>query len=142
VIIGNGTSAPTFVAPGTSGNVLTSNGSAWASTAPAGGGVTSLNGQTGAITDTTFNVIGSYSAGGVTGPGLAISPGATYAGSSVVRRNSADLYTGLRVWSAGDGTVSLGLSGTWRAMTASRNSNTCPCSGNYVVATNLWVRIS
>jgi len=31
VIIGNGTSAPTFVAPGTSGNVLTSNGSAWSS---------------------------------------------------------------------------------------------------------------
>jgi hypothetical protein len=35
VIIGNGTSAPTFVAPGTSGNLLTSNGSAWSSTAPA-----------------------------------------------------------------------------------------------------------
>jgi hypothetical protein len=33
VIIGNGTSAPTFVAPGTSGNVLTSNGSAWVSEA-------------------------------------------------------------------------------------------------------------
>lgn len=33
VIIGNGTSAVNFVAPGTSGNVLTSNGSAWASTA-------------------------------------------------------------------------------------------------------------
>ena len=31
VIIGNGTSAPTFVAPGTSGNALTSNGSAWIS---------------------------------------------------------------------------------------------------------------
>lgn len=32
VVIGNGTSAMTAVAPGTSGNVLTSNGSAWAST--------------------------------------------------------------------------------------------------------------
>ena len=38
VIIGNGTSAVKFVAPGTTGNVLTSNGSAWASTAAAGGG--------------------------------------------------------------------------------------------------------
>lgn len=38
VVIGNGTSAPTFVAPGTSGNILTSNGSAWASTAPAAQG--------------------------------------------------------------------------------------------------------
>ncbi len=35
VILGNGASAPTFVAPGTSGNVLTSNGTTWASAAPA-----------------------------------------------------------------------------------------------------------
>jgi len=33
VILGNGTSNPLFVAPGTSGNVLTSNGSTWASSA-------------------------------------------------------------------------------------------------------------
>jgi len=32
VILGNGTSTPTFVAPGASGNVLTSNGTTWAST--------------------------------------------------------------------------------------------------------------
>lgn len=38
VILGNGTSAPTFVAPGTVGNVLTSNGSTWISSAPTGGG--------------------------------------------------------------------------------------------------------
>lgn len=31
VILGNGTSAPTFVAPGTTGNVLTSNGTTWTS---------------------------------------------------------------------------------------------------------------
>jgi microcystin-dependent protein len=35
VILGNGTSAPTFVAPGSSGNLLTSNGTTWQSTAPA-----------------------------------------------------------------------------------------------------------
>jgi hypothetical protein len=35
VILGNGTSAPTFVAPSTSGNVLTSNGTTWQSAAPA-----------------------------------------------------------------------------------------------------------
>lgn len=34
VILGNGTSAVQFVAPGTSGNVLTSNGTTWASSAP------------------------------------------------------------------------------------------------------------
>jgi hypothetical protein len=36
VILGNGTSAVQFVAPGSSGNVLTSNGTTWASTAPTG----------------------------------------------------------------------------------------------------------
>lgn len=35
VILGNGTSAVQFVAPGTSGNVLTSNGTTWTSAAPA-----------------------------------------------------------------------------------------------------------
>lgn len=34
VILGNGTSAVQFVAPGTSGNILTSNGTTWASSAP------------------------------------------------------------------------------------------------------------
>jgi hypothetical protein len=38
VILGNGTSAPTFVAPSTSGNVLTSNGTTWQSTTPAASG--------------------------------------------------------------------------------------------------------
>jgi hypothetical protein len=40
VILGNGTSAPTFVAPSTNGNVLTSNGTTWTSSAPAAGGIT------------------------------------------------------------------------------------------------------
>lgn len=39
VIIGNGTSAVQFVAPGTSGNLLTSNGTTWTSAAPAPGGI-------------------------------------------------------------------------------------------------------
>jgi hypothetical protein len=37
VLLGNGTSAPSFVAPSTSGNLLTSNGTTWASTAPVTG---------------------------------------------------------------------------------------------------------
>lgn len=37
VILGNGTSAPKFVAPGTTGNVLTSNGTTWTSAAAATG---------------------------------------------------------------------------------------------------------
>jgi hypothetical protein len=38
VILGNGTSAVQFVAPGTNGNVLTSNGTTWQSTTPAAAG--------------------------------------------------------------------------------------------------------
>ena len=36
IVIGNGSSAVQFVAPGTSANVLTSNGTTWTSSAPAG----------------------------------------------------------------------------------------------------------
>jgi len=44
VLLGNGTSALQVVAPGTTGNVLTSNGTTWASTAlPASGTVTSVD---------------------------------------------------------------------------------------------------
>ena len=43
VILGNGTSTPLFVAPSTNGNVLTSNGTTWASTAPAAGFSTSAD---------------------------------------------------------------------------------------------------
>jgi hypothetical protein len=42
VLLGNGTSAPLEVAPGTTGNVLTSNGTTWTSAAPAAGGATSI----------------------------------------------------------------------------------------------------
>jgi hypothetical protein len=40
VILGNGTSAVQLVAPSTAGNVLTSNGTTWSSTAPAASGLT------------------------------------------------------------------------------------------------------
>ena len=48
VILGNGTSAVQFVAPSTNGNVLTSNGSTWVSSAPGASGATISN-------DTTTN---------------------------------------------------------------------------------------
>ena len=59
VILGNGASAPTFVAPSTSGNVLTSNGTTWQSTAPATGGtvtsasVVTANGFAGTVATAT-----------------------------------------------------------------------------------------
>ena len=50
VLLGNGTSAVQVVAPGTSGNVLTSNGTTWSSTAPAVSGVTTFAGGTTGLT--------------------------------------------------------------------------------------------
>jgi hypothetical protein len=40
VLLGNGTGAPLTVAPGSSGNVLTSNGTTWTSATPAATGAT------------------------------------------------------------------------------------------------------
>jgi hypothetical protein len=53
VILGNGTSTPLFVAPGANGNILTSNGTTWASTTPAAGGVTTFNAGTTGFTPST-----------------------------------------------------------------------------------------
>jgi hypothetical protein len=44
VLLGNGTGALQAVAPGTTGNVLTSNGTSWTSAAPAGAGEVTLTG--------------------------------------------------------------------------------------------------
>ena len=63
VLVGAGTSSPTLVAPSTSGNVLTSNGSTWVSSAPA---------------STAPSVTGTYASGtSITAVG-----GITFAGSS------------------------------------------------------------
>lgn len=60
VILGNGTSTPNFVAPGTSGNVLTSNGTTWTSAAPSGGGTPG-----GSTTQLQYNNAGAF--GGIAG---------------------------------------------------------------------------
>lgn len=69
VILGAGTSAPTFVAPGTVGNVLTSNGSSWVSSAPTGGGgggITSLTLGTASGMGFTWSPTGSITTSGQT----------------------------------------------------------------------------
>ena len=57
VIIGNGTAAPTFVAPGTNGNVLTSNGTIWQSTAPVPGGLSAAQTKTANYTAVAGDVL-------------------------------------------------------------------------------------
>lgn len=60
VLLGNGTSAPQAVAPSTAGNVLTSNGSTWQSTAPAGGGLEEFIAEYTLASDaSTFSVVDS-----------------------------------------------------------------------------------
>ena len=66
VILGNGTSAVQVVAPSTSGNVLSSNGSTWQSLAPALKAWVKFNGSTGVIaasynvTSVTVHTTGTY----------------------------------------------------------------------------------
>ena len=58
VILGNGTSTPTFVAPGTNGNVLQSNGTTWTSGAAPGATIT------GTTTAGTYYIVGTTSTSG------------------------------------------------------------------------------
>jgi hypothetical protein len=92
------------VVPGSNGNVLTSDGTNWTSAALPAGGVTSLNGQTGAITSTNYNAIGSYfvATNASYGPNATID--STISGSSLNIQTSDSVFT------------SAGLTGTWRAM--------------------------
>lgn len=148
VMLGNGTSAlsSNMVAPGANGNVLTSNGTTWTSAAPAGGGVTSLNGQTGAIDNTTQYAIGSY----VLGRPFNISAynNSTIAGSSLYAVSAgasvADEYneqsqfqsTQWRWWqgaSPASNTSSHVNTGSWRCVSYAGNPNGYGAAG-------LWVR--
>jgi len=119
VVLGNGTSAVQFVAPGSSGNVLVSNGSTWSSgsagvtSAVAGNGI-AVSSATGAVTISStalsFNTVGSYAIGRIPSNVGALSPGSTFAGSALQVTNSIfDGCTGL--------------------MTA--NTQSFPCSGTY-----------
>ena len=145
-VVGVASGGTGLASVGTSGNVLTSNGTVWTSSALPAGGVTSLNGQTGAITDTGYGAIGSYVIAFVT---TSLNANDTTAGSNLTR-NTFSSRGGLNNFSgAGTDTstnytsapnsgnifTSLGLSGTWRAMAFSSNAG----GGG---AANLFVRIS
>ena len=111
------------------------------------GGVTSLNGQSGAITNTDYGVIGSYviAAENDFTASQERLPNVTVAGSTLVRDNQGPTNVS-RPFNSATGTsssvvsgsnTSLSLNGTWRRMARSVNNNV----GN-VSAMNLYVRIS
>jgi hypothetical protein len=98
VILGNGTSDPTFVEPGTAGNVLTSNGTTWVSSASGAAGLQNFVIQvfttSGTYTPTPgmlyceVEVIGAGGAGsGRTGAGQYMTGGG--AGGRAIRRLTA-----------------------------------------------------
>jgi len=123
---------------GSNGNVLTSNGTSWVSSAPPAGGVTSLNGQTGAITNTTLYAIGSYVSGRPQDR-TNYAPDATVAGSSLYISGTC-VFRGGSNWNIpGAGTVAVILvnTGTWRCM-----SNAVVDSTGGVASAGIWVRIS
>ena len=147
VVLGNGTSAVQFVAPSTSGNLLTSNGTTWTSTAPAASGVTSVatgNGLSGGtITSTgtlviacpTFNTVGSYVQGKSRGAnGSSTFPsGSDYSAGSSLNNTVASSDT---VGSY----LTNNLSGTWRWMGAPITASGCAC--NTSVALGIFCRVS
>ncbi len=121
VILGNGTSAVQFVAPGTNGNVLTSNGTTWVSSA-AGASLlgqtdsaspfeTSLGYQAGNVSTGVSNTFVGYQAGRVNSTG----PGSTAVGyaslwSNTTGSNDAFGYEALYANTTGSENTALGTS--------------------------------
>ncbi|NBX58460.1 MAG: hypothetical protein EBT64_08295, partial [Gammaproteobacteria bacterium] len=87
VLLGNGTSALQAVAPGASGNVLTSNGTTWQSTAPSAGGDTYL-----VLASDTANSTTSFA--DVTGLTFAVTSGETYVFEAWIVYETAATTTG------------------------------------------------
>jgi hypothetical protein len=106
VLLGNGTGALQVVAPSTNGNVLTSNGTTWTSTAPTVA-VSSVNSQTGAVVTTSLDAIGSVFLSQDTSASGGRTVGSTYAGSTLQKQIDS-----------GGTLASAGLTGTWRMLGA------------------------
>ena len=139
VVLGNGTSAVQFVAPSTTGNLLTSNGTTWTSAAPPAGGVTSavagngiaVSGATGAVTISaaapSYNSVGSYVFGARRGTGTLT------AGTSYAAGGSNDQISS---YVLGTPTITNNLSGTWRNMGGTASF---PCGADMI---SVFVRVS
>jgi hypothetical protein len=116
VILGNGTSAVQFVAPGTAGNVLTSNGTTWTSAA-AGASLTGITQST-----TPFETALGFEAGlnttGVNNTFVGYRAGKT----NTTGTNNTAVGWGADVGSAGDSNSTFGRSAGATISTGSYNS--------------------
>lgn len=99
-----------------------------ASTTAVAGGVSSLNGQTGAITNTNAYAIGSYVLGRPNNT-TSYTPGNTVAGSSLYATNTNGYYS-CGTWCGSSAQVYVNT-GTWRCMSPTGNNRA-----------SVWVRIS
>jgi len=149
VVLGNGTSAVQFVAPGSSGNVLVSNGTTWTS---GGAGVTSLNGQTGAVVLTNVGDIGSIGVF-MNSANADLAYGATIAGSTLrydeTTNSSAPMgaspfYFFYQVNNANYGGGGTALTGTWRKLNTGSifTSTTCGSDTTRSYMRALYIRVS
>jgi hypothetical protein len=123
-----------------SGTTITFNDATTQTTAGITSAVTSLNGSTGAITNTGFNNIGSYSAGGGGTSTSTWAPGSTISGSSITQGTNDNCSPFGSFQTNAGSRANQGQTGTWRAM--GRSSWTDVGDGYIAVGSNLWVRIS
>jgi hypothetical protein len=95
VLIGNGTSNVAFVAPGTNGNVLTSNGTAWVSSTPSAfayPGVGIAN-STGSAWGTSYSTSGSGTVVALNNTPTLTNPTVTNYTETTVTANTSTAYT-------------------------------------------------
>ena len=161
VVLGNGTSSVQFVAPGTSGNVLVSNGTTWTSGSSGVTSVSGINGLTGTVTtsgslsvDTTFGNVGTYavlqkfSSGAViagstaSGTNLGYVSAFNSGGSSFLYGNSrrAGNVSVPGTGYAGVYNDTIAVSGTWRSMSSDLGSSYDSCNNVTIASNGLWIR--
>jgi hypothetical protein len=117
VIIGNGTSAVQFVAPGSNGNVLTSNGTTWTSAAGAAGDVTAAGNNAFTGANTFYNATGQTFAPASTNDGIIVLGRA--GGSSSYRVTlSPTTLSASRTLTLPDATDTVAVLGTAQTFTA------------------------
>jgi hypothetical protein len=128
LLVGNGTSTLNEIAPGSSGNILTSNGSTWTSSAPAGGGgskfpkylkvspiVTTTTGtnylaSTYGATWAHVFVVGAGTSGNTARGGFSGSWSSFFVDFSETSFNGISLYISPAIDSSGQNTIAVGTS--------------------------------
>jgi hypothetical protein len=106
------------IAPGTSGNVLTSNGTAWTSAAPTAAGVSSYNSRTGAVVPLAADLVAAV-APGTTGNVLTSSAGSWVSSALPANVSSYNSRTGAVVPIAADLAAAVAPGANGNILTAS-----------------------